>query len=73
MNQVAGGGAMSLILYTSVFLYRVETGRERVQAHHSRHPRGEDHGPAEVQDEHSQHHHQPGECQPAEHGNRPAP
>ena len=57
----------------SLCLFCVETGGERVQAHHSRHAGGEDNGTAEIQDEHRQHHHQSGEHQPAEHGHRPAP
>ncbi len=49
-----------------------ETGRERVQTDHPRHAGGEDHGSAEIQDEHRQHRHQPRQRQPAEHGHGPA-
>lgn len=35
-----------------VVLSCAETGGQRVQADHTRHAGGEDHGPAEVQDEH---------------------
>lgn len=50
-----------------------ETGGQRVPTDHSGHAGGEDHGSAEIQDEHCQHRHQPRQLQPAEHGHRPAP
>jgi len=51
---------------------RLEARGERLPADHARHAGGEDHGSAEVQDQHRQHRHQPGQRQPAEHGHGPA-
>ena len=53
------------------FCFGAETGGERVQADHTGHTGGEDHGSAEIQDEHRQQRHHPGQRLHAEHGHRP--